>query len=723
MIRQAVCPRDGQQAGQQPRFQGFPKKTLLEACGIPIAKIARLALREGQCTNPTYRVHRWFARRLGSQFRAILTGLSLEPQDAGKFWDVFLGQIPLGGVVVLDPFVGGGTSLVEARRSGARVIGYDIDPVATFITRFELETAGYDLDAAAITKLCASVSKQVLPLHRTTVPGVGERMVLHHFWVEHRTCDSCGTSFEVHPHYQLAYDKERKRQWAFCKSCHTISEIRIGRKELRCSCGVHTTIAQGPLTRKGIKCPECGTVKALSRGQKDTGRPEWRLFAQEYLDETSTGVARRFKTASRGDQIRYAHAARKLKKVEEAKGQFGPSRLIPTNGRSDQRPIIHGFTRYRDLFNDRQLLHLTILGRAIVDLKASEAQRVLAMAFSEHLTTNCMYAGYAFGYRRISPMFSIHGYRHITRPVELNPWLDGIGRGTFPNALGKIRKAVEYAKAPTELNPRGGKRPSSTGGFSASQVSDTPRSVLKGSCDASISTESSEDLKAIPDGSVQLILTDPPYFDNLSYSELSDFYLAWHQSIGIAESPYDNPDRCAPIKDNLALTTHTDKSVADYRDRLQRILCECRRVLDRNGVMVFTFHHKSASAWNALAEALVRSGLECTAVLPMRGEGQGGLHSFTGTIKWDAVFVCRKGTAASKKSSDTVVVSKAAATQAKRTAEEMATKLAKNRKIGFRKPDRLNLERAMIVAAAELGTAKQPLIALSELVRSDAGGC
>ena len=51
----------------------------------------------------------------------------------------------------------------------------------------------------------------------------------------------------------------------------------------------------------------------------------------------------------------------------------------------------------------------------------------------------------------------------------------------------------------------------------------------------------SESLEGIPDGSIDLILTDPPYFDNLSYSELSDFYLAWHQSLGMAEPPYDNP--------------------------------------------------------------------------------------------------------------------------------------------------------------------------------------
>ena len=67
-------------------FTAFPEHTLLESGKVPIAEIAELALREGQCTNPIYRVHRWFARRLGSQFRAILAGLSPKPEEADRVW-------------------------------------------------------------------------------------------------------------------------------------------------------------------------------------------------------------------------------------------------------------------------------------------------------------------------------------------------------------------------------------------------------------------------------------------------------------------------------------------------------------------------------------------------------------------------------------------------------------------------------------------------------------
>jgi hypothetical protein len=82
--------------------------------------------------------------------------------------------------------------------------------------------------------------------------------------------------------------------------------------------------------------------------------------------------------------------------------------------------------------------------------------RRLALAFSDHLTTNCMQTHYAFGWRRLAPLFSIRAYRHVTRPVEINPWLDGTGRGTFPNTVRQVQRAIEFARNPTVARLDGG---------------------------------------------------------------------------------------------------------------------------------------------------------------------------------------------------------------------------------------------------------------------------
>lgn len=683
----------------ETEFPGWAPLTLLESGNIPIKQIADLALREGQSATPLYRVHRWFARRVGSQFRSILTALALPPEKAEDFWDTYLGKTSIQGAVVLDPFIGGGTSLVESMRCNARVIGFDIDPVATFITRFELAASRMDTHYPEIDQVCEEIARHIRPLHQTKVDGV-EYDVLHHFWVQIKQCSNCQSDVELHPHFQLAYSKDKGLQWVFCKDCHAVHELPIKRKVLHCSCGTRSIIASGTHSNGIMTCPTCKHAQKIAASDLDSAeRPYWKLFAQEYLVGTGKNCTRHFKQIVDADQALYDQATRKLRMI--GNGLLIPTRSIPREGRSDGRPLIHGIRHYSDFFNDRQKFHLHLLGSAINRVENDEARRCLELAFSEHLTTNCMYTAYAFGYRRTSPMFSIHSYRHITRPVELNPWLDGVGRGTFINTVRKISKAIVFAKAPEELHPEGTRIAYEDNFVHKQACLGTVKDVLNGNATAAIETQSSEELHLLPDGSVDLVLTDPPYFDNLSYSELSDFYLAWHQALGIALPPYDDNITSAPILENLAITRRSDEAIKEYQERLQQIFMECNRVLKPDGICVFTYHHKLASAWDALGTALLHSGLSVTKVLPMRGEGQGGLHTYDGTIKWDAVLVCRKKQDIIKGNSPGI--SETALKEAVLEADSHFKSLSKHKRIGFKIPDFTNLARALVVSRSFIG--------------------
>ena len=680
-------------------FDGWPARTLLETGEIPIVQIAELALREGHRSNPLYGVHRWFARRVGSQFRSILTALTLPPEKGDDFWDIYIDRTSVNGAVVIDPFLGGGTSLVESMRCNARVIGFDIDPVATFITRFELTASRLDGHYSEIDDVCREVSKLILPLHRTIVNGV-ERDVLHHFWVQVKKCSNCQFDVELHPHFQLAYSKDKCLQWVFCKKCHAVYELPLDRKILHCSCGTRTIINRGTSGNGLMTCPSCKqSQKTAATDILSAERPLWRLFAQEYLIGSGKNCTRHFKRVEEADNALYKRATRKLRMIGD--GLLVPTRSIPLEGRSDGRPLIHGIRRYSDFFNDRQKLHLHLLASAIRRMENDESRRCMEIAFSEHLTTNCIYTAYAFGYRRTSPMFSIHSYRHISRPVELNPWQDGVGRGTFVNTIKKIFKAIKFAKAPEQLHPNGTKV-AYTDTAKSEQVSlGSVAEVLNNSATAAIETKSSEELDLLPCDSVDLVLTDPPYFDNLSYSELSDFYLAWHQVLGIAPSPYDDKVTSAPILQNLAITRRSDLAIDGYQKRLQRILRECNRVLKSRGICVFTYHHKIAAAWYALGSALLDSGFSVTKVLPMRGEGQGGLHTYNGTIKWDAVLVCRKKNTSPLKGIP--VISESSYGEAIASAGTYFADLSAYKKIGFNISDYVNLARALVVSKSSLG--------------------
>ena len=103
-----------------------------------ISFIADLALREKQIQQnyrPVIAVHKWFARRPGTLFRSLL----LSEFSSGTQREVFYQSHNLAGKRIADPFMGGGTPLLEANRLGCNVLGYDINPMAPWIVREKIE--------------------------------------------------------------------------------------------------------------------------------------------------------------------------------------------------------------------------------------------------------------------------------------------------------------------------------------------------------------------------------------------------------------------------------------------------------------------------------------------------------------------------------------------------------------------------------------------------------
>src|SRR5687767_5025899 len=121
---------------QERELRCMSKRGSGQGMTFPTVPVSRLALCEANCKKPVYTMHRWWARRLGVVFRMLLLAEgSREPLSRGARWSRFYSahQLP-PGFTVLDPFLGGGTSLVEAAKLGATCIGADIDPVACFVS-------------------------------------------------------------------------------------------------------------------------------------------------------------------------------------------------------------------------------------------------------------------------------------------------------------------------------------------------------------------------------------------------------------------------------------------------------------------------------------------------------------------------------------------------------------------------------------------------------------
>jgi putative DNA methylase len=596
----------------------------LDTATLPIEALARLAGREARRPNPIYGAHRWFARRLGTAMRALLVASAMRADE--DFWAAFDGEADLGGVTVLDPFMGGGTTLVEASRLGATVHGIDIDPVACAVSAFQMAAATSPDLRDSVMGLIASVGTGVKDLYQTRGSSGELRDVIHWFWVQVVTCATCGVTTEAHPHYRLAVDQQAGTQTVFCPSCHTIADVDIDAASVTCKgCARDFAPKAGSVTRGKFTCPGCGTAERLIDVAKRTHRPpEWRLLASESVlagatKRTATLAHRQFLPASDADQATYETA--ELRLAERSEGGWPrhvPSATLPEGSRQDDRLDRYGYRTYADLFNRRQLLHLSLLSEAIATWPGPE-RTGLAIAFSDHLTTNCMLTAYAFGWRRLSPLFAIRGYRHIVRPVEVNPWLDGIGRGTFPNAARQVDRAIAEARRPRTI--------ARDADFIHLPVKTVPAPVVE--------CRDSRSLPSVETGSVDLVLTDPPYLDYVAYGELADFYRPWMQALGVL------PDGAAGT--SLAIKSRDAVGAAAFEAGLREVLLEVGRVLRPDGRVAFTFRHETDAAYASLEQAIRAAGLRAVSCFPLRGDGGFGLHIHDGSTSWDSVFVLAMG--------------------------------------------------------------------------------
>lgn len=669
-------------SGASPSNSLLPPNSILETGNFPYSRLLAFAAREGRRPRPIYQIHKWFARRLGCSFRAVLVGAVSKP--TADFWKAYYETANLQGFTVLDPFVGGGTSVVEAARLGASAIGVDVDPIACAVTTAELTAASLEDLLPSLRNLQKNVGKGLGTFHTVKAPKGKKLTPIHYFWVQVVSCPSCKWIGEAHPNFVLA-EVDGQKRWAFCRECHEPKALTEDQQSFTCTaCAARTELGSAPVQNGAYSCPHCDErTPLISLGRDLVQPPTWRLFAIEASPRTSGRSVpmkeRVFMRATGAHQAAFTRASTALRKELLADPKFLPDHKIAEKGRADSRLTDYGYRKWSQLFNDRQLLHLGRLAREIKKLP-EDKRRALGLAFSNHLTTNCMQTSYAAGWRRLTPLFSIRAFRHVPRPVELNPWSEGTGRGTFPNAIRQVLRATAFANAPKEPKAKGGFRD-----VKAIAPKETAR-VYSGNA---------RELTRVASDSVDMVLTDPPYFDNITYSELSDFFQPWLEHMGLVPAA---STRKALVKRALRAQRNNEESIDVFAANLGEAFSEVRRVLKPHGILAFTFRHVTPQGWLSMARALARSGLKPVQVLPMPGEAGTGLHTYDGTSLWDAVLVFRK----LPTSPPSEMLSRAQIDAARVNARRWRERFRRQDRIPFNNADFINLFRASL-ACASLG--------------------
>ena len=262
---------------------------------FPIVQVSRVSERESwrkEINRPLYHIHKWWATRLGSVFRAI-TLAALSPSGVGV-WERFYQRHNLSGKVVLDPFMGSGTTLGEALKLGAKAVGCDINPVSTFLVRQALARVPEEKLRSAFERLEAGVAHDIRRYYQTRDPKTGALIpVLYFFWV--KTVDTPdGETVPLFDRYvfaQDAYPKKKPRAQIVCPSCWHIIEDLYNATDVSCPhCKSRFNPQAGPASGQYVTSAQGNRYRIKDLLPKDGSPPKHRLYALLALREGGSKV-------------------------------------------------------------------------------------------------------------------------------------------------------------------------------------------------------------------------------------------------------------------------------------------------------------------------------------------------------------------------------------------------------------------------------------------------
>lgn len=456
---------------------------------------------------PIYKMHRYFARRPYTVFNELIKHYS-NPES-----------------IVLDPMCGGGVTVVEGLRLRRKVIGVDLNPLAIFITRFEVMDVDIDKLRQAFYEISEKVKDEINGFYLTKCPKCGKENPADWFeWSNVVECLNCKK--------EIIFSKAKKigagaYQCPYCKDQIKSRDTKRKRSEI---------------VRLEFKC-ECGF-----KGEK---KPD------EY------------------DLKKYEWIVANFNRIIKERNLWYPKDKIFL-GEKTRELLSKGYKCFYELFTKRNLLSLTILLDTIKKLRNVEAniKTSLFFIFSSTLRGTNKFCFVPKKWQGGRPSdWPGHDYWIPNVPLEWRVWK------YFERCYKKVIKGKTYSKIEIGNN-----------WVDAQSFED----IVNKKTTCLLESKSATDLKCIPNESVDVIITDPPYGSNVNYTELSDFWTIWLRAIiGEPNGLIDNTEEAIENK-------YQGKSNKEYRQLMFEIFKECFRVLKPNRWLVMTFHNRKFEVWNAI---------------------------------------------------------------------------------------------------------------------------
>lgn len=310
----------------------------------------------------------------------------------------------------------------------------------------------------------------------------------------------------------------------------------------------------------------------------------------------------------------------------------------------------HGYTHWWTMFNPRQLLALAQLLKGILTIGnySWETREAILGGFQQSIRYRNMFCFWDINYDKLVPHMSNNNYHPKTNVVE-GAFFGVMGSGRWSSCADGILEGLEWGENPYELvSPQVVSKARSDG-----VEKSTSEKVFPGDpvLDVAVYQGSSTDLSQLGKGSLDLVITDPPFGGLLHYSELSDFFYVWLRLA--LKDKYQGIFAGEYTPKSLEAVSNKAREPEDPDGFYQRLLTQCwseaHRILKPGGILAFTFHHSEDEPWVAVLESLFDAGFYLEATYPIRSDETKGEGSKPGTfgsqtIEYDIIHVCRKRT-------------------------------------------------------------------------------
>jgi len=544
-------------------------------------------------------------------------------------------------VIMLDPTAGGGSIPLEALRLGLTVYANELNPVAALILAATLDYPvrfGEEL-ADDVKEWGNRLIGRLEHALKAVYPSDPNGLVHAYLWARTVPCPQTGKPIPLSPNWWLQRDDRAKvavrllvhPDWPECRF-----EIVLGAE-------ADGVAEQGTIRRGVAVSPWTGEVVDgdYIKREAQAGRMGQQLYA--VVVKTPKGVD--FRPPTEADLAAAVAAEQELARRLPGWLAHGlvPDEEIPEESNYNRGHRLYGMTRWRDLFAPRQLL---ALGATVESLRALEPEiraqlppdraravlTYLALAVDKLADYNSRMVRWHSRRSVIAGTFDRHDFSMKWSHAEMAVVAAGKGLDwaidQVIDAYRGIARLAQPARLPLWQRAGG-----------------SPVERLR------ISQGDARRLD-LPDGSVHLVCIDPPYYDNVQYAELSDFFYVWlKRTVGhlypdwFAGALTDkdaeavaNPARFAALGRRKQEMAHRD-----YTRKMQHIFRECARVLRPNGVLTVMFTHKQVEAWDALATALIEAGFQIVSSWPVHTESEHSLHQAKKNAAQSTILLaCRK---------------------------------------------------------------------------------